>query len=111
MGPKRIRASLSDNLTDLELICSARPILTIDHKIHTDIIVRLGVSQVHLVVISLEVYVPVRSPDIPLIIPVHNFHRCISINIIISSILHNGMTIAKSCRADIFITTHPGRQI
>ena len=110
MGPKRISASLSDNLTDLELIGSARPILSTDHKIHSDIIVRLGVSQVHLVVISIEVYVPVRSPDIPLIIPVHNFHPWISI-IIISSILHNGMTIAKSCRADIHITTHQGRQI
>jgi hypothetical protein len=79
MGPIRIRDCPLDNVTDLELIGSAWPILSIDHQIFIFLIVTCAASQVHFVVISIEVYVPVISPDNLPIIPVNNFHVCISI--------------------------------
>jgi hypothetical protein len=79
MGPIRIKECPLDNVTDLELIGSARPILSIDHQMLIVLIVLCAASQFHLVVIRIEVNIPVRSPDNALIIPVHNFHVRISI--------------------------------
>jgi hypothetical protein len=79
MGPIRIRDCPLDNVTDLELIGSAWPILSIDHLILIFLIVTCASSQVHLVIISIEVYVPVFSLDNVPIVPVNNFHVCISI--------------------------------
>jgi hypothetical protein len=78
MGPILIRDCPLDNVTDLELIGSAWPILSIDHQILIFLIVTSAASQVHLGVISIKIYEPVRSPDNALVIPVHNFQVCVS---------------------------------
>jgi hypothetical protein len=77
MGPIRIRDCPFDNVTDLELIGSAWPILSIDHQIFIFLIVICAASQDDRVIISIKVYEPVRSLDNALIIPVYDFQVCV----------------------------------
>jgi hypothetical protein len=74
MGPIRIRDCPFDNITDLEFIGSAWPVLSIDHQIFIFLIVTCIPSQKHLMIRGIELDVPGRGPNIAGIIPVHNFH-------------------------------------